>query len=272
MRAEWLVLDPDRRPDADGRRRKDPEAWSPRWSVCAERAGEARGACLKLPPAVEPALLDSALAPRVPRSWQWVSLRRELKEVTLWTGELATERRGAGTAEEREVVAIARDGSVATWAAAPAEVTALDGAAARAVPWIAEPDPTIVRAGLVGALAAEVGLRPLAQEIAFLGGAPHRASPFLSSFEVLGATPLDRRRVRALLARHDVGPLTVKKRGHSSTAEDLAKKFRGKGVRRGVLIVARLADGHHAYLVRPVPRIRSGRDGATAPIRSTRPW
>ena len=53
-----------------------------------------------------------------------------------------------------------------------------------------------------------------------------------------------------MLARHGVGPLTVKKRGHPEDAARLAKRLRGKGERPGLLVITRLENGHHAYLVR----------------------
>ena len=123
--------------------------------------------------------------------------------------------------------------------------------------WIAEPDPALIRSGLLGALAHEQGLAPLAPEIAYLGGDHPPHSPFLRGYEVLGGAPLDRRRVRRLLAEHDVGPLVAKKRGHPEPAEALAKRFRGSGSRRGWLLVARLEGGHRAYLVNPAADARA---------------
>ena len=121
---------------------------------------------------------------------------------------------------------------------------------ARSVRWIADPDPGLIRSGLLGALANHEGLAPLAAQIAYLGGDHAASSPLLSSYEVLGSAPLDRRRVRALLREHDVGKLTVKKRGHPDDAATLAARFCGGGKERGLLIVTRLEEGHHSFLVR----------------------
>ena len=52
-----------------------------------------------------------------------------------------------------------------------------------------------------------------------------------------------------MLARHDIGPVEVLKRGHPDPAEVLAKRFRGRGERRGWLAVARLAKGHLGWLL-----------------------
>ena len=102
----------------------------------------------------------------------------------------------------------------------------------------------------MGALAAAEGLAPLAGKIAYLGGDEAPRSALLRSFEVLDQAPLDARRVRELLRRHGVGPLTVKKRGHPQDAQTLARKLRGRGSQAGLLLVSRLEEGHHAYLLR----------------------
>jgi hypothetical protein len=57
------------------------------------------------------------------------------------------------------------------------------------------------------------------------------------------------KRVRRLLAEHDIGTLQVRKRGHPDTAEALARRLRGPGSRHGQLAVARLERGHLAYLL-----------------------
>jgi hypothetical protein len=73
---------------------------------------------------------------------------------------------------------------------------------------------------------------------------------------VLGSVALDRRRVRALLGEHDVGPLTVKKRGHPDSAEALARRLRGPGRRPGLLAVGRLERGHRAWLLDEASEVR----------------
>ena len=121
--------------------------------------------------------------------------------------------------------------------------------AARAVSWLAEPDPAVIRSGLLGNLAQQVGLAPLAPRLAYLGGDQRPESDLLRSWPVLGTAPLDRKRVRALLRDHGIGPLTVKKRGHPDSSEVLAARLRGPGERPGLLAVARLERGHLALLL-----------------------
>ena len=104
--------------------------------------------------------------------------------------------------------------------------------AASAAEWIAEPDPAVIRAGLVGLLAREAGLAPVGPGIAYLAGRALPAAPLLRIWRVVGSAPADDRRVRALLAEHDVGAVDVKTRGHPDDPAELARRWRGGGARR----------------------------------------
>ena len=115
--------------------------------------------------------------------------------------------------------------------------------------YIADPDPAIVRSGLLGLLASQQQLAPLAPRLGYLGGDQPPNSAFLRAFRVLDVVSLDRKKVRKMLREHDIGPIAVRKRGHPEPAEVLARKLRGDGARRGELLIARLDSGHRAYLV-----------------------
>ena len=257
LRPGFLLLDPDRRPEHTRAQRHerwaDPERWSPALGRCLELLAAAPAGALKLPPALEPRAHGLE---RPGTSLQWVSLAGELKELVLWTGA------AAGEPGERAVLALAPRGARDDprddpGSLARAELrgrpepdpTPLSPAAAALVPWIAEPDPAVLRAGLLPLLARTEGLAPLGPGLAYLGGEAPARHALLASWRVLGSAPLDRRHLRRLLAEHDVGPLTVKKRGHPESAETLAERFRGPGRTRGLLLVARLERGHRAYLL-----------------------
>lgn len=244
--ADLYLCDPDRRDD--GRRSLDPRSWSPTLEATLRTAAGFSGACLKLAPALDPSLLEeaeaAALPADLPRRREWLSRAGELVEVALWTGSLADE-----APEERVATRLDRAGGESSFAGRPTTVAPLSESAAAEVAWIADPDPALLRSGLLGTFATSLGLAPLAAQIAYLGGAERPQSPFLRNWRVLGSVPLDRKRVRALLAEHDIGPLRVRKRGHSDPPETLERRFRGSGSRWGDLLVARLERGHRAYLV-----------------------
>jgi hypothetical protein len=161
----------------------------------------------------------------------------------------------------RSAVVLGSDGRAARLEGRAEDVPALAPGEAEGTRWIAEPDPAVIRAGLLGALARALALRPIAPSIAYLAGDAPARSPFARAFRVRDTSPLDRRRVRAMLDRHDVGPLVVKKRGHPDDAETLARAFRGRGREPGVLLVARLGSLHRAFLVEPAPAFRGAGNG-----------
>ena len=248
--APFLVLDPDRRAP-DGTRTGDPARWSPPWSAIEDLLARSEGAVVKLAPATTVESIEREARERGRTLLEWVSWNGELKEVALWTGALV----GGDEDRIRRAVALRGADRVETLEAGDDErapVAPLTPSEAAEVAWIAEPDPAVLRAGLLEAQAGRSGARPLGPGIAYLGADERPRLPLLSSFRVLDTTPVDRRRVRAMLGRHDVGPLTVKRRGHPQDADTLAKRFRGPGKKRGLLVVARLEEGHRAWLVERV--------------------
>ena len=251
VRAELYLVDPDRR--VDGQRSLDPAAWSPTLAESLATATRFEGACLKLAPALDIERLRSAeaaaLPESLPREREWLSREGELAEVCLWTGALAPEAIGA---DQRVATRIDSAGASHRLAGSPIERAAMSPQEAESAAFLADPDPAVIRSGLLGLLAEQEGLRPLAPQLGYLGGDRPSRSPFLRVFRVLGSTPLDRKRVRRMLREHEIGPVSVRKRGHQERAEVLARRLRGDGPRRGELIVARLDSGHRVYLVEPV--------------------
>jgi hypothetical protein len=239
-RVDVVLLDPDRRPQ--GPREGHPERWSPPMSTCLELARSNKGACIKLPPGMDPVPLDGL--GETPHGLQWISLGGQLRELALWTGCLSGDLAG-----QREALVLGPEGPLGSLRGEPEELQPLDPGQMQAIRWLAEPDPAVIRAGLVGPLAREQGMRPLGPRLAYLGSEQRPSSPMLRSWRVLETSALDPKRVRAMLRRHDVGPLTVKKRGHPDDAQTLARRFKGPGERHGLLAVARLAKGHGALLL-----------------------
>ncbi|MBI1383156.1 MAG: hypothetical protein GC161_18970 [Planctomycetaceae bacterium] len=248
VRAPYLALDPDRR--AGGGRELDPVRWSPSFPAAVAALAQQRGAVLKLSPVADAEVLDRDLPDGLARRWSWVSAGAELVELCLWTGALADPGRAA-----REALVLDREGREHRFGASAEDLVPephLDPDAAPA--FVLEPDPAVVRSHLVGPLARSLGAAPLGPLLGFLGlDAEPPASPFYRSFRVLAQAPADRRRVRALLAEHDIGPVSVRVRGHQRNAAELAREFSGHGSRRGQLLVARLEAGHRVYLVEPWP-------------------
>lgn len=233
-----VVIDPDRR--VGGRRSLDPRHAEPGWDVVQALARRASAlACVKLAPGFDPGAL--ATMPPGPSLWSWVSLDGELKELALWTGPAAAAFLGP-----REAVAL-RGTDVHRRAGAPGAPSVL--AEPQRAHWLAEVDPALVRASLVASLADETGLGAITDDGGYLGGAAEPRSPWLTALRVVDSAPFDTKHVRRLLARHDIGPLTVKKRGFPTSADELVRRWRGKGANPGTLLVARHRAGHRVWLV-----------------------
>lgn len=249
---ELVALDPDRRAGgARGARARarDHRGWSPGLGATLERLQACQGGVVKLPPVFDPDA--GGLRPAGPHRWEWVSLRGEGKELTLWTGRLA----GGGAGERSALVLRGEgEGEQARLTGAP-PARGAPAPALESLGLLAEADPAVVRAGLTALAGAPFGLVPLADGLGYLGRSEAGAagqeplSPFLRAWRVLGSEPLDRRRVRRLLARFDVGPLVVKSRGVGTSAQALAERLQGGGRRRGLLVVLGVAGERRAFLV-----------------------
>lgn len=184
-----IYVDPARRrahQDATGRpvRVRDPQQWSPPWSWVQRNAAVAR---------VAPGLRDLPDA----AEWHCSSINRSLVDATLWMPPRARVDRRAS---------VLRDGVWHELTGPPAEV-----AAGPALEYLLDPDPAIVRSGLVSNAAVECHGMLLDPHLAFITTA-HPPAPWLGrAMRVLEEVPL--KQVRAACRRHDLNRVTVWSRG-----------------------------------------------------------
>lgn len=264
--ARWLCIDPDRR--ASGARTKDPSRWSPTLAESLALAADCEGACIKLPAAIDIGLIGSLAPPELRSLPQWVGCGGEACELALWTGALA-----AGSEPgAREALVLARDGAeLGRIVGVPSALGSQPGGIVSTIRWLADPEPAVVLAGLVGALGERLGLRALGPRCAYLGGADEPPATGLASvWRVLATSSADPRRVRAMLTALDVGQVQVLKRGHPDPAEVLERRMRGRGSRAGHLAIARLDRGHVAFALerRESAPHRVGDEGIEPPASS----
>jgi hypothetical protein len=223
---EVVFADPARR--ADGRRVFDHNAYSPPWSFITELLTGT--ACVKVAPGIpHDAVPDGVEA-------EWVSDAGEVKEAALWSGKLY-----AGTTRRATLLP-----SGATVTSAP-EVDA-----APVGQYIYEPDGAVVRAGLVTAVAAEVGGWLLDPRIAYVTADQLVATPFASAYEVLEELPYKEKALRSWVRSQGIGTLEIKKRGVDFDPAVLRKKLSPKGSASATLIVTRIGRDAVAYSCRRV--------------------
>ena len=215
------VLDPARR--AGGSRRLDPDRWSPPWSTVAALLDRVPVSVVKVAPGLDHDRVPAGIEA------EWVSAGGSIAEALLWgPGRAATWRRAT----------VVRDGAVHELTADADPGTAPAGPVGA---WLHEPDPAVIRSGLVALVADGLGATLVDPTIAYLTSDAAAASPWVRSFRVDEVLPFHLKRLKALLRTRGVGRVTVKKRGSAIEPETLARQLRGSGARAATVVVTRVA-------------------------------
>ena len=226
-----VFVDPARR--AGGRRVFDPRAYVPALPLVLSWRDRVRSLGVKVAPGVDHDALPDDVEVEL------VSLRGEVKEAVLWSGALRTgRRRSAVLLPAGDVL---RDDPVPLPAVRP------PGA------WLLEPDGAVVRAHLVGQVAAAVGGWLVDETIAYVSADEPVATPFGKWYEVLEVLPFGLKALRTRLRTYDAGPLVVKKRGTAVEPDVLRKQLGLTGSREVTVVLTRAAGRQIAMVVRPDP-------------------
>jgi hypothetical protein len=205
-----LFFDPGRR-EASGERIHSVNAYHPPLQIIEGWLERCPNLGVKLSPGVDLAELAAYDA-----EIEFVSYKSELKEAVLWFGPLKSAIRRATLLPGPHTLA----GDPA------AEATAhLD----QPRQYLYEPDPAVLRAGLVRNLARQHGLAQLDPEIAYLTGDCLVQTPFARAWRVEAWFPFNLKRLRAELRARGVGEVVVKKRGSPLLPEKLIQVLRLKG-------------------------------------------
>jgi hypothetical protein len=92
-----------------------------------------------------------------------------------------------------------------------------------------EPDPAVLRAGLVGTLGAQLNAAQLDTDIAYLTTGQLQPTPFARAWAMEDWFPFQLKRLRAYLRERGIGRVTVKKRGSPLEPERLIRDLRLSG-------------------------------------------
>ncbi|RPI34616.1 MAG: SAM-dependent methyltransferase [Chloroflexota bacterium] len=158
---------------------------------------------------------------------EFISLGGELKEAVLWFGPLKSTRRRATVLPGPHSMQSASESSPA-------------GSTSQPRRFLFEPDPSILRAGLVTDLGEVLGATQLDPEIAYLTADDHRSSPFTRWWRVEDWFPFSLKRLRTYLRVRSVGQVVVKKRGSPLQPEALIHDLRLKGEAERVVFLTQL--------------------------------
>ena len=218
----------------------DPEAYEPPLTTVLGLAQAAPAACVKVAPGIpHDAVPYGAEA-------EWISDGGEVKEAALWLGRLSGARRG--TTLRRATVL--REGRSATITAGPRPTPPPVAGWRR---YLYEPDGAVVRAHLVGEVAATLDGALADPRIAYITSDTLRDTPFARPYEIHDVLPFSVKRLRAALRRRDVGTLTIKKRGFAADVERLRRDLRPSGSREGVVVLTRVGDAPVALICSALP-------------------
>jgi hypothetical protein len=217
--AELLHFDPDRR-GGHGRALRL-EDYTPGLEFLQSVTRERRGGAIKLSPA-------SNFGGKFPGTEiELVSLHGECKEATVWFGALA------GEVPWRATVLPGPH----TLAGHP-----LDSLAPQSdvQPYVYDPDPAVVRSGLLDMAAEQLGLSRLDDREEYLTGSARIVSPFVQGFEVLAEMPNNLRDLQRHFAGGAYGQVEVKCRRIPVDAGAVRRKLPLEGTQPATVLFARV--------------------------------
>jgi protein-L-isoaspartate O-methyltransferase len=215
------VLDPARR--AGGRRQLDPDRWSPPWTTVVTLLDRVPRAVVKVAPG-----LDHERVPAGVEA-EWVSAGGSIVEALLWGRAVSTVWRRASLVHGNAVLELTVDADPG-----PAPSGPVRG-------WLHEPDPAVIRSGLVSLVATDLGATLVDPTIAYLTSDRPTDSPWVSSYRVDDVLPFNLKKLKVLLRTRGVGRVVVKKRGSAIEPETLARRLRGEGAGTATVVVTRVA-------------------------------
>jgi THUMP domain-like/RNA cap guanine-N2 methyltransferase len=214
-------IDPDRRPGSGGRMQRV-EDYVPGLDFLHFLQQAARGGAIKLGPA------SNFGGKFTDVETELISLNGECKEATLWFGELRT------AAEYRATVLPAGETICGHPLQSPTVVTAIGR-------YVYDPDPAVVRAGLVDVLAEQLGFTRLDDAEEYLTSDAPITTPFAQRFKLLDTLPNNKRELTSAVKRLRWGQAEIKCRHVPVDATQMRKQLPLEGGTAGVVIVARLA-------------------------------
>jgi hypothetical protein len=202
-----LFFDPARR--ENGKRIFSVEHYHPPLSIVLNWLPDFPNIGVKISPAVKIQEIEAYNA-----EVEFISLRGELKEAVLWFGALKSSVRQACVLPGPYIMS-----DVGSRIDPGREISEPQR-------YFYEPDPAVIRAGLVQNLMKELNAAQIDPEIAYLSAAQRKETPFARVWEVEAWFPFQLKRLRAYLRERQVGLVTVKKRGSAIQPQELIQALR----------------------------------------------
>ncbi len=207
----------------------------------------------KLAPGVERDLVEPG-GPAAGWTAAWTSVDGDVVEAVLWWGgaatvgvrRSATVLRSVGSSSGEESSVQVQEAGTLSDSGLPVAAVGEVGA------FLHEPDGAVIRAGLVGHVAAEVGGRLIDPMIAYVTADEYVPTVFARSYAVRAVLPWGLKRLRAHLRMHGVGRVTVKRRGSPIDPEELRRALRLEGDGEATVVLTRRGDERIVLVVDPL--------------------
>lgn len=233
LAVDAFFFDPARR-DEQGRRIYSVAAYRPPLSLVERWLPRVRyGGAAKISPGVDYAELPQDV------EVEFISLDGEVREALLWYGDLRS--------------GVQRRATVLPAGATLTDRDRQSGAVAVGEPeeYLYEPDGAVIRAHLVEVLAQQLGAAKIDDDIAYLTAGHAQENPFARCFQLEAALPFHLKRLRGWLREHDVGQVTVKKRGSPLEPQELQRQLRLRGSRSVTLFLTHVRGAPYVLIGQP---------------------
>lgn len=228
-------IDPDRRTGRGQRRTRRIEDCQPGLEFLNELQQRCPGGAIKLSPASNfPGKFPDA-------EIELISVDGECKEATVWFGELA------GVDAWRATVLPANETITGDPLSAWTNVGPLAG-------YVLDPDPAVVRSGLVDLLCERLEVHRLDDAEEYLSASTAIESPFVRCFEVLADLPNNDRQIRRYFREHPFSDVEIKCRHIPINVDAIRRKLPlGDGTARATLFFAKVVGKTRAIVCRRLP-------------------
>ncbi len=162
---------------------------------------------------------------------EFISLRGELKEAVLWFGEM----------RQTKYRATILPGAFNLSSADKNDIEGEKRALSPPRQYLYEPDPAILRAGLVQKLAILLDAYQLDPDIAFLTSDQSTPTPFARIWRIEDWMPFNVKTLREYFRNRRVGKITVKKRGSPIEPAELKQLLKLKGENERLIFLTHYA-------------------------------
>ena len=219
-----IFIDPDRRPGTS--RKIAPEDYSPKFSQILKLRDICPNIAVKLSPAIDYKRLN------IPSNstLEFVSENGTLKEILLCMGTLSPENC------ERKAVLLPSE-LILKNSNVKIEIVEIQK-------YLFEPDPAIIRAGLVQELGSKIDYKLIDTKLALLTGSQISNNDFGKIYEVKQIIKYDIKQVRKYIRENDIGELIIKTRGFPESVEQFRKKIKLKGRNTVIMFILGKGDDH----------------------------